>query len=59
MSSNLLCHMLHHPTLSDLIEGGIAPDVHTLLERVPEDHPTTASTFPPTCATSPKKGRSA
>ncbi len=30
---------LHHPTLSDLIEGGIAPDVHTLLERVPEDHP--------------------
>ena len=30
---------LHDPALADLIEGGIAPDVHTLLERVPEDHP--------------------
>jgi Lon protease-like protein len=30
---------LHDPTLADLIEDGIAPDVHTLLERVPEDGP--------------------
>ena len=30
---------LNHPSLADLSEGGIAPDVHSLLERVPDDVP--------------------
>ena len=30
---------LHHPEMADLVEGGITPDVHTLLQEVPDDHP--------------------
>ena len=30
---------LHHPELSELVEGGVTPDVHTLLQEVPDDHP--------------------
>jgi Lon protease-like protein len=30
---------LNDPSLADLVEHGIAPDVHSLLQRIPEDHP--------------------
>lgn len=30
---------LHHPDMEGLVEGGITPDVHTLLQEVPDDHP--------------------